>query len=287
MVGRHNDGEIRVKFRDSVRGVEAFIIGPTCPPAENILELCFLAAAAKESSAKRVTLVIPYLGYNRQDRKNEPRVPLSARVVCRMLSDYADRVLLFDLHSEPTAGFFKKHVRVDHLYASPVIVPYLKGIIGDNYVVAAADGGSSKRAGKYSDLLGSRNLVIFNKQRPEDGVVAEKGILIIGDVAGKDVVFVDDMVDTAGTLCADAVAAKKAGAQRIFACATHALFSGKALERLDESPIDELIITDTIPIPQEKLQGRRIKITTLSVESLLANAIRNLYDGKSVSALIP
>lgn len=286
-VGRFADGEVRVQFRENVRDADVFIVNPTQPPAENLLEMILLSEAARGSSAGRITLVPVYLGYNRQDRKDEPRVPISARVVARMLSQSgADRVLLFDLHSEPTMGFFDHHIVVDHLYASHVSLPYLREMLQNDFVVASPDKGGGPRAAAYAKRLGLKDYVLFTKSRPRAGEVTEEAIKVIGEVKDKDVLFVDDMVDTGGTVIADADAAKSLGCRDIYFFATHGLFSKGAVSRLDQSPIQEVVVTDTIHQGEEKLKTQRLKITVLSIAPLLSEAIRRIHEGESLSSLI-
>lgn len=282
-----SDGEIQIQFIDELRERDVYLVNPTCPPTENIFELRLLAAAARRASAGRITLVITYLGYNRQDRKDRPRVPLSAEEVAEILSHHVDRVMLVDIHSEPTEGFFRD-VRVrDHVYASPAMQEHLLSIMGTNFVVASDDLGGPKRARKYAHLLGVDDIVMFDKVRPKPNAVDPGKVTIIGDVQGKDVLIVADIVDTAGTICADAEKAKASGAGRIIACAPHALLSGNALERLDASPVEELVVTDTIPHPPEFFTCKRMKITVCTIAPFLATAIRRQHDGKSLSELIP
>ncbi|MFA4818928.1 MAG: ribose-phosphate diphosphokinase [Patescibacteria group bacterium] len=286
-VGRFSDGEVKIKPQEEFRDCDVFIINSTQPPAENIFELALLADAAIGSSASRVTLVIPYLGYNRQDRKDKPRVPMSARYICQMLSlTGAQRVLLLDLHSEPTAGFFDRHIVVDHLYSSKISVDYLKSLLKNNFVVASPDKGGTARAEAYSNRLGLSDCVVFNKRRPKENEVDESSIKIIGDVKNKDILFVDDIIDTAKTIIGDAKAAKKAGAKNLYVFGTHGLFSDNAIAKLDKSPIKEIVITDTIYHKPEELKTSKIKITVLSVAQLLAQAIHRIHEGESVSSLI-
>jgi ribose-phosphate pyrophosphokinase len=282
-VGRFRDGEIKIQILDNVRGRDVFIINPTNPPAENMFEVLLLARAARGSSADRVTLVLPYLGYNRQDRKDKPRVPISAKVAIDMLklSD-ADRVLLVDLHSEATAGYFEPMV-VDHLYGSATGIPYLKTLLDKPFVVASPDAGGVARARKYAQHLGNVDLVIFSKHRLEPGEIANGSIQIIGNVQDKDVLFVDDMIDSGGTMIEDAKAAKMAGAKRIFAFATHTLFS-RGPEIFANGLFTEIITTDTIPHGTLSIEG--VKITVCSIAPLLAEAIRRIYDEESLTDLI-
>lgn len=289
LVDRFSDGEVKVEIGEDVRGKDCFIVGSTNPPAENCFEVILLSRALKGSSADRITLVIPYLGYNRQDRKDKPRVPISASIIIGMLAtcSSADRVLLLDVHSEATLGVFDdRGIKVDHLYASIVSIPYLKTLLTENLVVASPDKNGGARARAYAKLLGEEGYVLFDKSRTGAGKIDDKTILIIGNVSEKNVFFVDDMIDTGGTIIADAKAAKQAGARRIIIFATHAVFSQGAVAKLDESEVDEVIITDTISHPPEKLKTTRLKITTISVANLLARAIKNIHEEKSVSSLI-
>lgn len=286
-INTFNDGELGVQLLDSVRGKDVYIINSTNPPAENIFETIFLAEAAKGASARSITIVCPYLGYNRQDRKDRPRVPISARVIARILSESgANRVLLFDLHSEPTMGFFGRDIIVDHLYASIVSIPYIKKSIGDNFIVASPDKGGGPRADGYAKRLGQNDYVLFAKMRSKPGEVSKESIKIIGDVKGKDVLFIDDMIDTGGTIIADAEAAKKAGAKNIYVFATHGIFSKNAISRFDESCVKEIITTDSIYHEPAFYKTERVKITVLSIAPLLGKAITHIQKGKSMSELI-
>ncbi len=288
-VGRHNDGEVKIEYEESIRDADVFIVNSTPPPAENFFELVFLADAARRSSAGRITLVVPYLGYNRQDRKDRPRVPLSAKVVIKFLSmSGANRVLLLDAHSEATRGFFDDHIVEDHIYASPVTVPYLQKRLGSNFTVGGPDRGAGPRAAAYARLLGMEDYVLFDKgQRPEPGTLAADRVKVIGDVEGKNLLLADDISDTSGTLVADAIAAKKKGARDIYAVVTHAVLSRGAIERLEDSPIKELVVTNSIEHDPRRLRTKRLKITVCSVAPLLAQAIRRIHEGLSVSSLIP
>ncbi|TSC86160.1 MAG: ribose-phosphate pyrophosphokinase [Parcubacteria group bacterium Gr01-1014_8] len=287
-VARFNDGEVRVQILENVRDTDVFIINPTNPPAENILEMVLLAEAAHDSSAGRITLVPTYLGYNRQDRKDRPRVATSARVIIDFLAHSgADRALLFDVHSEPTAGFFHP-LMVDHLYSSSVTVPYLKNILSESSIVASPDK-NAVRAEAYARRLGHEDFVVFSKSRSAPGQVKRESIKIIGSVEGKDVLFVDDIIDSGGTMIADAEAAKEAGAKKIFCYATHAVFASnprKVIEAFDDSAVDEVIVTDSIPHDPELLKSKRVKITVLPLAELVAQGIERLHEGKSLSELI-
>ncbi|MBI5038138.1 MAG: ribose-phosphate diphosphokinase [Candidatus Kerfeldbacteria bacterium] len=283
---KFSDGEVHIQLLEDVRDADVFIINATHPPMENLMEMILLADAARRSSAKRVTLVPVYLGYNRQDRKDRPRVPISARVVIDILSNSgADRALLFDLHSEVTMGFFGRNMIVDHLYASVASIPYLRTLLTSPFIVASPDKGGGPRAKAYATLLNQGDYVIFDKTRPEPGKVTRGSIKIIGDVKGRNVLLVDDLIDTAGTLIADAEAAMNADALSVYGYATHFLASGDAITRLDASPIKELVVMDSIAHPAEKLQTSRLIITMLSIAPLLADAIRRIHDGDSLSSL--
>lgn len=285
-VGRFRDGEVNIELLTNVRGNDVYIVNPTNPPAENILEMVLLARAARGSSARRVTLVPTYLGYNRQERKDRPRVPISAKVIIDLLKlSGADRVLLTDLHAEATAAHFEPMV-FDHLYASYVGVPYLKQVVKSPFVVASPDAGGVPRARKYSQHLGNgEDLVIFSKSRKSAGEIEGGSVRIIGDVRDKNVLFVDDMIDSGGTMVEDARAAKEAGARSIFVFATHALFS-KGLGIFSGSPVDEVIVTDTIHHEPERLKAEGVKLTVCSIAPLLAQAIRRTHEEASLSALI-
>jgi ribose-phosphate pyrophosphokinase len=287
-VSRFRDGEVRVRFEENIRDADVFIVNSTHPPAENLLEMMLLGEAARGSSAERITFVCPYLGYNRQDRKDAPRVPISARLIARMLSiSGADRMLIIDLHSEATMGFFDDDIRVDHLYGSAVSLPYLREMLkGSDFVVASPDKGGGPRAEAYANRLGLSDYVLFTKTREVPGKVRTESVKIIGSVRGKNVLFVDDMIDSGGTVIADAEAALEAGAKEIFVCATHPIFSGDAVERLDESHIAKVVTTDTIAHNPEKLATKRLEFTVLSVAPLLAEAIRKVHEGESLSSLI-
>ncbi len=286
---KFNDGEMCPRPIGSVRGKDVFIINSTNSPAENFLETVLLIDAVRRASAQRITLVLPYLCYNRQDRKDRPHTAMSAKAICKILSySGMNRVLLFDIHSEPTTGYFDEmQVYFDHLYASNTeSIAYLKSILPEPFIVASPDHGGTKRAGAYARLLGRRDLVIFDKPRSAPGVIDKNGIKLIGSVRGKHALIVDDMIDTAGSVAACADAAIKAGALSVSVCATHLLASGDAIARLDQSQIKELVVTDTIAHPPEKLLTSRIKITVLSIASLIAKAIRRLHDEESLTELI-
>ena len=275
-IRRFSDGEISVMIGENARGVDAFVVQPTFSPAENLIELLLITDALKRASAKRVTAVIPYFGYARQDRKDKPRVAISAKVMANLIvTSGVDRVLTMDLHSSQIQGFFD--IPVDHLYAAPVLVThYLERKIR-NLVVVSPDIGSVKMARAYAKRLDA-DLAIIDKRRPEPNVAEVYNV--IGDVDGKNVLIVDDMVDTAGTLVAGLNKLKEEGAREIYGAITHPVLSGSAAERLDKSPIKELVVTDSVPF-----HGGSSIIRVLSVASLLGEAIQRIHREESVSSL--
>ena len=282
-VSTFSDGEITVSLFESVRGSDCFIIQSTCAPVNNnIMEMLIMIDAMKRASAARITAVIPYFGYARQDRKAKARDPISAKLVADLITTAgADRVLTMDLHVPQIQGFF--NIPVDHLLGAPVLSNYLKDRIGDNvdeYVAVSPDLGSVTRARTFATRLGCP-LAIVDKRRQKANV--SEVMNIIGDVRGKKVILIDDMVDTAGTLCNSAQALiDKGGATEVIACATHGVLSGPAIERLQNSCIKELILLDTIPRPPEKAIP---KITLLPVAPLFAEAIERIYEDKPVSTM--
>ena len=282
-VSTFSDGEITVSLFESVRGSDCFIIQSTCAPVNNnIMEMLIMIDAMKRASAARITAVIPYFGYARQDRKAKARDPISAKLVADLITTAgADRVLTMDLHVPQIQGIF--NIPVDHLLGAPVLSNYLKDRIGDNvdeYVAVSPDLGSVTRARTFATRLGCP-LAIVDKRRQKANV--SEVMNIIGDVRGKKVILIDDMVDTAGTLCNSAQALiDKGGATEVIACATHGVLSGPAIERLQNSCIKELILLDTIPLPPEKAIP---KITLLPVAPLFAEAIERIYEDKPVSTM--
>ena len=282
-VSTFSDGEITVSLFESVRGSDCFIIQSTCAPVNNnIMEMLIMIDAMKRASAARITAVIPYFGYARQDRKAKARDPISAKLVADLITTAgADRVLTMDLHVPQIQGFF--NIPVDHLLGAPVLSNYLKDRIGDNvdeYVAVSPDLGSVTRARTFATRLGCP-LAIVDKRRQKANV--SEVMNIIGDVRGKKVILIDDMVDTAGTLCNSAQALiDKGGATEVIACATHGVLSGPAIERLQNSCIKELILLDTIPLPPEKAIP---KITLLPVAPLFAESIERIYEDKPVSTM--
>lgn len=277
-LGRFADGEISVRIDENVRGNDVFIIQPTNPPAENIMEMLLLIDAARRASAARITCVMPYYGYARQDRKDQPRVPIGAKLMANMIQAAGvDRVLGIDFHQHQLQGFFD--VPVDHLYAMPVFTAHYRKMQLNDPVVVAPDVGSAKMARGFAKRLNAA-LAIIDKRRPKPNV--SEVVNVVGEVDGHDCILVDDMIDTAGTVSEAARALRKLGAQDIFVCATHALLSGPARQRLDDAPIKELAVTDTIAMPEER---RPKALHVLSVSELLSKAIRFTHAEQSVSSL--
>jgi ribose-phosphate pyrophosphokinase len=277
-ISRFADGEIFVRIDENVRGNDVFILQPTNPPAENIMELLLLIDAAKRASAARITCVMPYYGYSRQDRKDQPRVAIGAKLVANMIvTAGAHRVLGLDFHQHQLQGFFD--VPVDHLYAAPVFVSHYRRKNLHDLVVVAPDVGSAKMARGFAKRLNG-TLAIIDKRRPKPN--QSEVVNVVGEVEGKDCLLTDDMIDTAGTVSEAARALKDLGANDVYVCATHALLSGPAVKRLSEAPIKEVTVTDTVMIPDEK---RFPQLTVLSVGDLLAKAIRYIHSEQSVSSL--
>lgn len=275
-VTRFSDGEFQPAYDESVRGATVFIIQSTFPPSENLFELLLMIDAAKRASANKVVAVIPYFGFARQDRKDRPRCAIGAKLVANLLTAAGvDRIMTMDLHADQLQGFFD--VPVDHLYASPIFVPYLRSLNLPNLVVAAPDMGGTKRANAYSRFMNAE-MVIGYKLRKKPNVVEE--IKIIGDVNGKDVIIVDDMVDTAGTITIAADLMMDMGATSVRAIATHPVLSGPAIERIEKSSISELIVTDTIPL----LEKQSSKIKVLTVADTFADVIEKVYNYQSISS---
>jgi ribose-phosphate pyrophosphokinase len=269
-----SDGEFQTAFDESVRGCHVFIIQSTNPPAENLMELLLMIDAAKRASAYKVNAVIPYYGFARQDRKDRPRVSLGAKLTADMLTTAGvDRIITIDLHADQIQGFFD--VPVDHLYGSALFAPYIRDLNLPNLTVSAPDMGGSKRANAYARYLQSE-LVLCYKLRKKPNIVEE--ISVIGEVEGRHVVIIDDMVDTAGTLTFAATVMKDRGALSVRALATHPVLSGDAIEKIDNSPLEELVVSDSIPLVQHS-----DKIKILSVSELLAGAIRAVYTNSSIS----
>ena len=272
------DGEIFLRILENVRGADAFVIQPTCPPVNNnIMELLLMIDALKRASARRITAVIPYYGYGRQDRKTEPRVPISAKVVANLITVAgANRVLVIDLHVGQIQGFFD--IPVDHLFAAPLMIEHIKKKKFTDLVIVSPDPGGVERARAFAKRLDA-TLAIVDKRRPEKNVAELMNI--VGDIKGKNVVIVDDMIDTGGTIIQAADAIKKGGAKDVYVCSTHGVFSGDARERLEKSVLKEVILTNTIPQKEEKYN----KIKVLSIAPLLGEAIKRIHNESSVSSL--
>jgi len=280
-VGRFSDGEVQVEITENVRGGDVFVIQSTCTPTnDHLLELLLMLDALKRASASRITAVVPYYGYARQDRKVVPRVPISAKLVADLITTAgASRVLTVDLHAGQIQGFF--NIPVDNVYATPVLLQYLRGRAPrDRITVVSPDAGGVERARAFAKRLDA-GLAVIDKRRAGPNEVAE--MQIIGEVQGRIALLVDDMVDTAGTLCAAAEAVRTAGATLVLACATHPVLSGPAIVRLQRSVIDELIVTDTIPLRPEAADMKKMRV--LSVASLLGEAVRRTHDEDSISSL--
>ena len=274
-----SDGELRVEISDSVRGHDVFVIQPTCAPAnKSLMELCLLLDALKRASAGRITAVIPYFGYARQDRKASPRAPISAKLVSDFLTVAgAQRIVTVDLHAGQIQGFF--NCPVDNLYARPVLLKKLSALSGD-IVMVSPDAGGVERARSFAKKMDA-SLAVIDKRRDRPNQVAE--MHIVGDVTGKTAVLVDDMIDTAGTICTAANLLMEGGAKEVYACASHAVLSGPACERLNAAPFKEIIVTDTIPLGDRVAQCEKLRVA--SIAGVLAKSIRNIHDGSSVSAL--
>ena len=273
-ITKFSDGEFAVSFEESIRGRDVFLVQSTFPNSDNLMELLLMMDAAKRASARTINAVIPYFGWARQDRKDKPRVSIGAKLVADLLSVAGvDRVITMDLHADQIQGFF--NVPVDHLYASNVILPYLKSLQLDNLVIASPDVGGSKRANTYAKFLGCP-LVLCNKTRARANVVST--MQIIGDVEGKNVVIIDDMVDTAGTITKAADIMKSAGAKTVRACASHCVMSGPASERVQNSAWEVIVCTDSIPY-----SSRCAKVKQISVADLFAETIRRVINNESIS----
>jgi ribose-phosphate pyrophosphokinase len=279
-VSRFSDGEVYVQINENVRGADVFVIQPTCPPVnDTLMELLIMIDALKRASAHRITAVLPYYGYARQDRKVQPRVPITAKLVADLLEAAGiNRVLALDLHAGQIQGFFK--VPVDHLFAGPVVmIDYLRKKELHDPVIVAPDAGGVERARAIAKRFNA-GLAIIDKRR--EGPNQAAAMHLIGEVKGRDAVVIDDMVDTAGTLIQAVSALAREGARRILACGVHAVLSGPALERLAASPLEEVVVTNSIPVSAAK---RAARVTVLSVAPLLGEAIRRIHDEESVSTL--
>ncbi|MFZ8786359.1 ribose-phosphate diphosphokinase [Thermocrinis sp.] len=279
IVSRFSDGEVRVQINESMRGEDVFVIQSLCPPInESIMELLLMLDAIKRASAGRITAVIPYYAYARQDRKDKPRVPISARLLADLITVAgAQRVVVVDLHSPQIQGFF--NIPVDNLHALGVLYDYLKDKVdSSNTVVVSPDAGGVERARLLANKIGCPIAIIY-KRRPEPNVA--EVLDLIGDVKGKRAIIVDDIIDTAGTVCAASELLLSKGAIRVDVVATHGLFSGPAVERLRKSPIEEVVVTNTIPVEHKNLE----KLKVVSVAPLIGEAIRRIHEGESVSML--
>ena len=278
---RFSDGEFNFQILENVRGEDCFLVQPTCPPVDtNIMELLIMLDAFRRSSAKRVTAVIPYYGYARKDRKDRPRVPISSKLVANLITEAgADRVLLFDLHAGQIQGFFD--IPADHLFAAPVLVGYFQELKLPKLTVVAPDAGGVERARAYAKRLGAE-LAIIDKRRDYERLGEVEVLHVVGEVKGRTALIIDDMIDTAGTLVKAAEALDAKGADAVLASATHAVLSGPAVERIQASPLREVVVTNTIPTENA---CRSPKIKCLSVAKILAEAILSIHDETSVSKL--
>ena len=277
---RFPDSEVSFQIDENIRGTDVFVVQPTCSSVDqHLVELCVMIDAFRRSSASRITAVIPYYGYARQDRKDKPRVPISAKLVANLLGAAgANRVLTMDLHKAQIQGFFD--IPVDHLFAAPVIIKYLSTLDESDLTLVAPDAGGAERARAYAKRLGA-DLAIIDKRRSDDGTAEVMNV--VGQVGGRVCIIQDDIVDTAGTLCNAAHALADAGARRVLACAVHGVLSGTALERIEQSPLEELIVTNTIPLEEARTQSDKLRV--LSVAGLLGKAIQSIHEETSVSSL--
>jgi len=277
---RFPDSEVSFQIDENIRGTDVFIVQPTCNPVdEHLVELLIMIDAFRRSSASRITAVIPYYGYARQDRKDKPRVPISAKLVANVLSAAGtNRVLTMDLHKAQIQGFFD--IPVDHLFAAPVIIDYLSRLDYPQLTLVSPDAGGAERARAYAKRLDAE-LAIIDKRRSDDGTAEVMNV--VGDVDGRTCIIQDDIIDTAGTITKAATALKESGAQRVLACAVHGVLSGPAIDRIERSPIDRMIVTNTIPL--SPVSAACNKIVVLSVARLLGQAIKSIHEETSVSSL--
>ncbi|HMB70696.1 MAG TPA: ribose-phosphate pyrophosphokinase [bacterium] len=277
-ISKFSDGELFVKLDENVRGVDVFIVQPTLPGQDSLMQLFLLLDAANRASASRVTAVMPYFGYARQDRKDQPRVSLAAKLVANLITTAgADRVLAMDLHAAQIQGFFD--IPVDHLYASPVFMEFFEGLDLSDFVVVAPDLGSVKMARAYANKLGTP-LAIVEKRRPHANAAEVMNVIGMSEVEGRNLLMIDDMIDTGGTLIRAAEVLKEVGAKDIYACATHAVLSGGALEKLEDSAISKIVVTDTFPARRQS-----DKLQILSIAGLFADAILRIHRSESISSL--
>jgi ribose-phosphate pyrophosphokinase len=280
MLETFSDGEVYLQFQENVRGADLFLIQPTCRPVDhNLMELLLMIDAAKRASADRITAVLPYYGYARQDRKDKPRVAISAKLVASLLERAgADRIMALDLHAAQIQGFFD--VPVDHLFSAPVMIEYFKPLDVPDLTVVSPDPGGVERARAFAKRLNAP-LAIIDKRREKPNVAEVMNV--VGEVDGRNCLMVDDLIDTAGTLVKGAEALLQQGAQSVSACATHAVLSGPAVERIEASPLKEVVFTNSIPLSEEARQSSKIR--SLSVAPLLARAIQSIHEETSVSSL--
>jgi ribose-phosphate pyrophosphokinase len=280
---RFSDGEFNFQIEENARGADVFIIQPTCPPTDqNLMELLIMLDTFRRASAERVTAVIPYFGYARSDKKDRPRVPIAAKMVANLITSAgAQRILTIDLHASQIQGFFD--IPVDHLYAAPIIVDYFKANPIEDMIVVAPDTGGAERARAYAKRLNA-SMALVDKRRERANVAQVMNV--VGDVSGKNCLIIDDMCDTAGTICKVAEALHKNGAKDIYACFTHGVLSGKAIENLSGSHIKKVVVTNTIPLCEKgRLMRDEGRIEVLSVAKLLTSAIKSIHDETSVSSL--
>jgi len=278
-VGVFSDGEISVNIGETVRGYDVFVIQPTCPPVNNnLMELLIMIDALKRASAGRINAVVPYYGYARQDRKAKARDPITAKLVANLLEvSGPDRIITMDLHAAQIQGYFD--IPVDHLLGGPILAQYFKKSLASDTVVVSPDVGGVQRARNFASIL-DLPIAIIEKRRPKANV--SEVMNVIGDIEGKDAIIVDDIIDTAGSMTKAASVLKEFGAKRVFACCTHAVLSGPAIERIQNSVIEKLVVTDTIPLTEEK---KIDKIEVVSVAPIIAEAIRRIYKNESVSKI--
>jgi ribose-phosphate pyrophosphokinase len=275
-----SDGETQIEIHENIRGGDVFILQSTCPPVnDNLMQLLIIMDALKRASAKRITAVIPYYGYGRQDRKVKPRVPISAKLVADLITVAgADRVVSLDLHAGQIQGYF--NIPVDNIFAAPLLLKHIRSHFEDSLVIVSPDAGGVERARAFAKRL-EVSIAIIDKRRDAPNIA--EAMNIIGDVEGKSTIILDDMVDTAGTLTQAAMALKNRGASKIYACCTHPVLSGPSLERIEASPIDQMVVTNTIPLNKEAKKCSKIDV--LSVAELLGETIKRIYHSDSVSTL--